>query len=178
MTAKERHYKLLRSRGFSPEDATRLAHGNWQCAIQTEATFVVGFDKDPGYGDPLLRKQRLAAAEAAGVSTTGKVFVGGICRQGMADDPLAWVSESSAKSEITKRCHEEGWGCKGSINIAPRDLDGPNPLDEKPFLADDLVAEAADAVVEELGEPVSPKERTEIEEQVRERHTPKDGLAG
>ncbi len=171
MTAKERHYKLLIGRGFKHEDAERLAHGKFQANIQTDATFAAGLDKVGVMADPSTRKHHLDKANAAGVSTAGKVYMSQLASE--PGDPRAWVSQMDAKSEIKKRCIDKGWGCEGGVSV-PVPTDEP-PLDETPFLADDIVQDAADEYVAELGEDVSPKERLEIEDKIREERTPTVG---
>lgn len=117
MTDKERHYRLLKRRGFPEKHARRLAHGLFQLAgINTAATFAAGMDRVGVLADKDIRNHHLKKAAAAGVSTTGKVYMGGLAKEN--GDPGAWVSEMDAKADIRTRCVKEGFGCEGSVKVA------------------------------------------------------------
>jgi hypothetical protein len=62
-----------------------------------------------------IRRDALEKARKMGVSISGKVYVGGLAR--FANDPLAWVSDTS---EVKARCAEKGWSAEGAINFEPR----------------------------------------------------------
>lgn len=93
-------------------------------------------DKDP------CAKDILAEARAAGIPTTGKIFVGALARPGMGGgDPLAWVSDIHDMRESARRQNK----ClSGVTNYVP---DGPGKEEKPVQLAEDLVQEMMQMVL-------------------------------
>lgn len=71
------------------------------------------FERQPAIGD-LYRRQ----AEAAGVSTTGKVYLSALAEY--PGDPHAWVS---GRGDVRRRCLEKGWGCEGAVTLKGREYE-------------------------------------------------------
>ena len=83
MTDKERHYRLLRRRGFPEEHARRLATGLFiGLGLVTNTAFVAG--RDDGFGkDDRGRRRAYANARAAGINPAGKIYSPQLARPGM-----------------------------------------------------------------------------------------------
>lgn len=90
---------------------------------RTDREFLFGhcngnqFEKTPDVGDDYRAK-----AEAAGVSTTGKIYLSGLAR--FSGDPEAWVSDrGDVQRAVEKR---PGWSCEGAVTTAAP------PIDQEP----------------------------------------------
>lgn len=64
------------------------------------------------YVNPSVYAARVAAAEAAGVSTTGKEYISQLAK--FPCDPEAWVSDAS---DVKRICEKNNWGCEGMVNV-------------------------------------------------------------
>lgn len=90
------------------------------------------YDQFPGPMAPVGERYR-KMAEEAGVSTTGKVYLGGLAQY--PGDVRAWVSD---KSDVKRVCEEQGMSCEGAVKVkAPADA-APSP---GVGIADDLIEE-------------------------------------
>lgn len=113
---------------------------------------------------PQYRQVYMAKAKAAGVNPDGKKYIGQLASE--PGDPRAWVDSST---DIRQRCEEKGWGCDGIVNVsAPEiqvdDLSGPYKVSDK------IVEERfAEAIAENPEIAPTPREQTELKEQLRER---------
>ncbi len=132
--------------------------------LQTEKTFLA--NRDDGFAnDNHSRQAAKAKARAAGVNTAGMVYCPSLCPLGERLSPKAWVS---GKAEAKRICRQNNWYSE-DLGVRPAKIDAePEPY----RVADDLVAEEVDSIVESQGGDVSPKERVELSHQVRERVTP------
>jgi hypothetical protein len=158
---------------YRPDLRTTL---NVPTAIHTNTTFIRNLP-DPFGGHELQRKAAMAKAEAAGVSTSGKRFAGQLCREGVPNDPQAWLNESDYKAEMTRLARQQGrslYDDTKTIYQAP-EPDAPGPGDEPYRVNDAIVAEAVEDEVHQRavrGEPApTPKERIELGEKYRELHS-------
>lgn len=158
------HYRMLCRRGFSHEDALRLAHGHLVNVVGTD-TQIMGTD-DGFANDNRSRQIFRKKCAAAGVTPTGKYF-GQLCRPGVTLDPFAQASDTG---EIKKKLRMLGRGCEGSINVpAP---EAP-PAPAGPYrVADDLVEKAMSETIRKEKIRLNPKERAQLRAQIREEITP------
>ncbi len=85
------------------------------------------FEKTPRIGDHYK-----AQATAAGISTTGKVYLSGLADGRQGGDPGAWIS---GRGDVQRVCEERGMSCQGSVQVAARQEE-PKP---GPRLAPDIV---------------------------------------
>lgn len=91
------------------------------------------FERQPGVGDLYRRRAR-----AAGVSTTGKVYLSALAEY--PGDPHAWVA---GRGDVRRRCEERGWGCDGAVKVRGREHE------HKPVgLAADIVEREARKLME------------------------------
>lgn len=162
------HYQMLRSRGFSHEDAERLAHGKYMVNLQTDTVFMAGSHEDDGFGnDNEWRKRALKKARAAGVSTTGKRYHPGLASEPC--DPRAWYD---SKGYVEKRVREMGKSCEGAVNVEQVIPDAPHPVDKPYRCAPDMVDnEVAEVIREKHGGKVSVKKFRDIQEGLIEKHS-------
>jgi hypothetical protein len=149
------HYERLRDGGMGHGLAEILATRTFP-ALWTDTEFNRGrcngnqFEKTPGLGD-YYRK----AAEAAGVSTTGKHYC-----TGLADypgDPTAWVSD---RGDVLRVAREKGYKVSGSVDYTPPDR-GCDPGPDV-AVADDLI----DAEVSDILEANPGASRDEVRDRV------------
>lgn len=139
----QRFYEKLRREGQSHSLAEMFAFQQPPMS-DTDREFLEGqggcYDQFPGemaaVGDFYRKK-----AEAAGVNITGKVYKSSLANE--PGDVRAWVS---SKDDVKRICEERGMGCTGAVNV-------PLRTDVKPKakipIADDLVAEAVEARIDE-----------------------------
>jgi hypothetical protein len=66
----------------------------------------------PTHVNPVLHAARVAAAEKAGVSTTGKEYISQLGRYSC--DPEAWVSDAS---DVKRICEKNNWACEGLVDV-------------------------------------------------------------
>lgn len=101
-------YEMIRDKGTSHNLAKIFALR--QCpSIQTGKQFV---NSRPTHVNPSVHAERVAAAEAAGVSTTGKEYISQLAR--FPRDPEAWVRDPS---DIKRVCEKNNWGCDGLVKV-------------------------------------------------------------
>ncbi len=146
-------------------------------AIHTNATLIAGLPDD--FDNNLLQRKRAEdKAHAAGVSTTGKRFVGSLCPDGEPNSPEAWVNESDYLGECATLARKQGKGLSragsGRTIVEAPANDAPDPNDE-PYRPNDAVV--GRAVKEEVAERVArgepaptKKQRVELGEKLRELH--------
>lgn len=108
--------------------------------VKTSNTFLANRPMGGAQFGEKTRDHYLRTAAAHGVSTDGKAYDPRIAR--FPGDPEAWVqSPDDVRAVIERR----GWSCDGDIKVS-----GPEraPAQDKP-LADDLVAEKVETILEE-----------------------------
>jgi hypothetical protein len=157
----QQRYEAMREAGQSHNMAEMLACRTLPAA-KTDTRFSARLGKSEQMPASYYRK-----AKAAGVSTLNKKYMSQLAEY--PGDPKAWVG-GDARSEITRRCKEKGWGCEGAIEI-------PTPTHEIP---DDVPYRVADKVVEkavmqraliEPGAVSTPEKLPRVREDTRERLT-------
>lgn len=136
--------------------------------IQTDSTFLANH-RDDGFGaDDASRKIAYARARAAGVNPTGKVYCPSLCPSGERLSPSAWIN---SKADVKARCRANGWGSP-QMGIKPVQIDeAPKPY----RVADDIVDGEVARVVRDNDGDVTPRERKQLTERVREQLTPAVG---
>ncbi len=132
-------------------------------AVHSDKTFLA--NRDDGFGtDNRSRQQAMAKARAAGVSTAGMVYCGGLCPPGEPLSPKAWIA---GKADVKRICRENNWGSE-DLGIRPAKIDA----DPEPYrVADDLVANEVERIVEDSNGDMSSRERENLSHDVRERLT-------
>jgi hypothetical protein len=131
-------------------------------ACITDATFLAGhcngsqFEKTPYIGDYYR-----CEAEAAGVSTKGKVYLSQLAEY--PGDPRAWVD---GRGDVQRVCEERGWGCGGSVNVQGAAM----PPEPEIALADDIAESLANDLVAASDGDVNP---SEARQKVIDKHAPK-----
>ncbi len=131
--------------------------------LMTDSVFLEGrcngnqFEKRPAHGDAYKKK-----ANAAGVSTTGKVYLSGLAEE--PGDPRAWVS---GRGDVRRLLEERGWNSQGAVNHTTERSEPPPAMD----IAPDLVTELAEKAVEQ--DPgLAEKDSQEVRETIKARHKP------
>jgi len=123
-------YEQLLAQGVSDKLAEMFAFRQPPGTRYTEKAFLQGRKMDPE--DPVDR-QVLEIARRAGISTQGKIYVGGLADQRGPADPAAWVSTASDVIAVAKR---RGRKVEGALHYDP----GPAVEKEpKPTIAPDLM---------------------------------------
>jgi hypothetical protein len=118
------------------------------------------------YDDPVAREHFKRKAEAAGVSTAGRVYLTELATE--PGDVEAWVPEHDAKDAARALCRRRGWGCE-ALGVTSTN---PPPPDKPVGLAQDIVDHLVDeAVTQDPGLPIR-KSREAIEGDIRDKHTP------
>ena len=140
--------------------------------IQSSTTYAR--QKGDGFLNEYSRRIGHAAARAQGVNPNGKMFVGSLCREGVAYDPRAWVDQSDAKDQIKRVLTDEGMGAQGQINTPLVERD---PVESGPYRPrDSLVERKVEEIVErDHGGKLEPKKRRDLFEATAERMAGKLG---
>lgn len=123
--------------------------------VCTSTTFMA--NRDDGFGlDDVARKRAYKKARAQGINPTGKVWMPGL---------NAWIE---GRDDVKHICEARGLGCQGAgLNVKARQPE--NPPEEKPYrVADDIVANEVERIVEDQKGDVGPKERKQLAETIRE----------
>lgn len=169
---RQRHFRQLLRTGMKVRHARKLATGRFMSlGLKTDTTFMA--NRDDGFqGDDETRRLAHRNARRLGTSVDNKVYCPELAE--FRGDPRACVS---GESDVRRLCDEQGKTIEGSINhkgyVEP---DEPSP-DEAPYrVADDIVQNEADRIVEQHDGDVTPKERATLVEETRERLSPTDGV--
>lgn len=126
---------------------------------------------DDGFGnDHESRKIAKAKADAAGVVTSGKTFVPGLCRRGVPFDPMAWVSD---KSEVVKKAEKLGRNVVGSIQHKTPIRDEHIANLEKPYRVsrDAVKEEVAEAIEQRHGGTATAAQTDSLFEEMVDKHS-------
>jgi len=138
---KLKHYHRLRRRGCPHHKAVEIAggpFGGMHQGVMFDSCFPAGAD---GFTDNTSRQICKRNAEAAGISTAGKVYQAGLAREGMGNgkDPRAWTD--GTRSEIKKFCDENGCTSEGRVHYEGKPLDKPSHHDKPYQVAEKYVQE-------------------------------------
>jgi hypothetical protein len=159
------HYEQCLRNGCSPKLAEALAFQQGP-ALKTDALLFEGhhngnqFQDSPSTGD--FYKQ---AAQRAGVSTAGKIYLGTLAN--FPGDPRAWVSD---RHDVQKVLEERGWGCSGAVS---RKVDDLPSTESHPGVADDIVDDEVDRLTTKNPDLApTPKEKLELKEKIKGERTP------
>jgi hypothetical protein len=161
-------YEAMRTAGESHKIAELLAMGprGHLPTLVTDATFLESrcngnqFDGQEEMGD--LYK---AEATAAGVDTTGKVYLSSLADY--PGDPRAWVS---GRGDVQKVCEERGYGCNGAVKVKRPQAEPPADVPVASDIVDAKVAEIIETQV-----PEGDRKRVDVQdlrEQVTDRLKP------
>lgn len=168
----EQAARYLRSRlaghphGFASIVATRRFPGT----IGTDRAFLEGrkYDGSQFEGGEATRwvgETYRQQAEAAGVNTAGKYYLGTLADR--PGDPKAWVS---GPDDVRRVCRERGWGCDGAVREPTPDVEPPDP--DRPYRAAPDIVErhlAKELAGEGVDAPRSPDRIAERREAVANR---------
>jgi hypothetical protein len=113
------------------------------------------FAKTPHMGDFYQ-----AEAQAAGVSTTGKVYKASLAEY--PGDPRAWIG---SREDAKKLVEERGWNAEGAVTVRSPKEGAPPPIDLAPDLVEDL---AQDALAKDPS--LAEKDPGELRHLVKEKH--------
>lgn len=146
-------------------------------AIHTNSTLIAGMPDDFD-GNLRQRRQAEAKAHAAGVSTTGKRFVGQLCPKEEPFSPKAWVSESDYLGGCKALAIQQGKsltaGSGRTVVEAPVD-DTPDPSDKPYRVSEHVVKRAVKQEIRAMtarGEPApNPAQRAALAEKLCEHHS-------
>jgi hypothetical protein len=152
-----RRAKYLRSRlaGHSHGFASVVATKRFPGTMGTDRTLFEGRKLDGAQFEGSAAERWVGEtyrkrAEAAGVSTTGKYYLGQLAAS--PGDPEAWVS---GVGDVKRVCEQRGWSCDGSVKVgAPVYQEPPEHLrPDAPYrVAPDIVARhVADRLAEDPG---------------------------
>jgi hypothetical protein len=111
-------YLQCLANGCSERLAEMLASHRFPGTKGTDRAFFQGRHLGVGqFADvPLVARHHERIAEAAGMSTVGKAYLGTLARY--PGDPEAWVSDLH---DVKTKCEERGWGCEGAIKVEARE---------------------------------------------------------
>lgn len=130
-------YMAAKKAGESENMAVIIAMRTPPGTRYTERAFMEGRAHNPfGSQSDLLNRVAIADANEAGISTAGKVFMGGLADGRMFRDPMAWVS---GYDDVKRVCAMRGRSCEGAVNYRAPDMP---PTPDVP-LAEDLIQEMA-----------------------------------
>lgn len=158
----QQHYEACRAEGTSHTLAEMFAFAQ-PPASNTDREFLAGhvngsqFAGREGLGDHYKKE-----AEAAGVSTNGKVYMGGLAAY--PGDPKAWVD---GRGDVERVCRERGYNCRGQVNVQSEPVEPAAPID----IGEDIVDREVASVLRRRPEP-RPKKRAELREKIRSRLKP------
>jgi len=120
--------------------------------------------------DNRTRKRLYADARRRGISTSGKRYFGGLAEY--PGDARALMSDTEDIRKFAEK--RPGMTVTGSVNAHGPELP---PVEHKNFVANDIVEQETNRVIENEKLTLSPKERRELKQKTRERITPPaDGL--
>jgi putative FmdB family regulatory protein len=136
--------------------------------LHTDTTFAAGWGDGFQNENSLHRKRAMAAARAAGVSTSGKTYCPSLCEKGKPKDPKAWVPHHDAKEYIRKRCRELNKGCE-DLGVKQREPE-TDPHEGPYTVAPDIVEREVERVVENDYEGnIAPEKLPDLVEATQER---------
>jgi hypothetical protein len=154
---KQRHYRHLRRRGISPKHARKLATGLYfAVGLSTSTSFMA--NRDDGFGvDDLSRRRHHAAARAAGINPTGKVW---------SPQLNEWYE---TKDDVRRICERKGMACEGLVNVKAPAVE----VEDKPYRVDDALVkeEVAMTVGDKYGGDIGKQELADLTETTRTRLT-------
>ena len=153
---------------FSPEEEARakarfddMVEAGQGPGLMTDSVFLEGrcngnqFEKTPAQGDYLR-----GVAEAAGQSTKGKVYLGGLANY--PGDPEAWVD---GRGDVQRVAEQRGYNVAGAVTVQAAGRNEPAPAVP---LAPDLLADGVQEEAARTGQDVTP----DLVEKVRQQRTP------
>jgi hypothetical protein len=106
------NYEEMRAAGTSHNLAEMFALAE-PPASNTDREFLHGHANGNQFeGEDDVANEYRKKAEAAGVSTTGKVYLTQLART--PGDPEAWVD---GKGDVQRVCERRGWGARGLVNV-------------------------------------------------------------
>lgn len=128
-------YEVAKSNGCSDRLADLLA-SRQAPALRTDTYHFKRLHANPlEQVRPALRPKYAALAKKAGVSISGKKYMGSLAR--FPGDPQAWVD---SRGDAKKLIEQRGWGADGLVKVKPKEAP---PLPDKPPPAEDIVVERA-----------------------------------
>ncbi len=154
------HYAECLKNGCSEKLAEMLALGSPPMS-NTDREFLQGRGGcyDQFGANPQIGAYYAKVAKAAGVDTTGKLYLSGLAA--FPGDPKAWVT---GRGDVKRVCEERGWGCSGAVNMPVRrvaEVSGGG-------LGEDIIEREVEARLQE-----NPEARPlDLREKVIEQHAP------
>ncbi len=173
------HNEVLEALPTAGADAAQfaddLANGRVRiAALNTDdKLFHAKSNADPlGCFPPSMRDGMRRRFASQGISLSGKVYKSGLAAY--PGDPRALVSD---RHDVQSTLEERGWGTDpehdSMVKVKARLDDGPSALDAPYRVADRLVEERLqDALADNPEAAPTPRERSELKEQIREQITP------
>lgn len=131
-------------------------------ALRTDTEFQAKFRGD-GCRDEATRRKLNENARRRGINISGKKYDGRLAKYW--GDPEACYGSMSEARRVVERAGESS----EELGVKAREV-APQPY----RLADDIVERYVDEVVRD--EPVTPKKRAELRTEMREKHSPSDGV--
>lgn len=150
--------------GIDPSRFDDMVNSGIPPGANTDREFLFGHVNGNQFeGQDFAADHHKKVAKAAGVSTTGKVYLSGLAEY--PGDPRAWVS---GRGDVQKVAEERGWGVEGAVNVK-RQPAPPRPAIE---VADDLVElHLAERLAKDPA--LAEKPRDEAKHEVKESLKPK-----
>lgn len=155
-------YEQMREAGESHMIADLLAHRKTP-ASRTDREFTLGHCNGNQFaGNPVAGNYYNRVAKEAGVSTTGKQYLGQLAKY--PGDPRAWVS---SRGDVAKICKENGWGCTGLVETKVVESEGAPDID----VADDILETRADDMI--ALDPGLKSKKAVLKEEIKEKIKPR-----
>ncbi len=132
-------------------------------AIRTDCSFFKGGSESSLPRNDQLRRMYYAAAEKAGISTSGKRYMPELVRPGMAGgiDPEAWVPEMEGASYIKRTLRKRGWSSEGRVEVQPPQREIVET--KTPYRpANDIVERCVNQEIAREGLALTPSERRHL----------------
>jgi len=138
--------------------------------LKTDTEFMAGSHNDDGLPGDWARGEAYGKAKAAGVNIQGKKFHPGLCRRGKSFDPEAWYG---GRDEVIQKTEALGRCVEGTVNHVSPIRDKDLKAAEAPYrVAADIVAPKAQEIINnQHGGVVSAEKRTQIVEELRDKHS-------
>lgn len=165
------HYEQCLANGCTEKLAEAMAFRQGP-ALRTDAAFLQGHSNGNQFAGGGMQERignfYASRARKAGVSTQGKIYLGGLAA--FPGDPKAWVAD---RGDVEKVLDERGWSAAGSVNRQKREPEREVDVRVKGGVAPDILdREVARAIAKEPEIAPTPRERRALREKIRQRIKP------
>ena len=134
--------------------------------LQTDTSLHLG----DGFESDYVRRMAYARARAAGINTSGRIYMPSLADGRGHACPYAWVPHSDFRSRVADICRQRGHACEGTVNVKAPEPES-DPLDEPYRPAPDIIEPEVDAINEtEHGGQMTEKQKQDKRDELSEKY--------